>query len=203
MGNQPMVLIARLDDGRSLYAVEREDRGLYVLCQLGSWVNVQQLRASAVASTVDPPNKTGKVLGHMDNDPLPQKAPDATKYGKSKRLAIEAIQSMVKRPSTGNLAESQASALESQPPELSQGDEHASNEPAINEASVPPTASELFDGVRSQYLEALYSKVCYSKPTISAPRRTDKYRHHWLILPKDPFLELVQPSTWTTTPCWT
>ena len=53
MGSQPMVLIARFDDSRTLCAVERESRGLYALCQLGSWVNFQGLKAEAVVSKQD------------------------------------------------------------------------------------------------------------------------------------------------------
>ena len=92
MGSQPMVLIARLDDGRALYAVEREDRGLYVLCQLGSWVNLSQLRAAAVVSKVELPRTTDKHLGEKDNMGVPLITAEASKYSKKKRLAIEAIQ---------------------------------------------------------------------------------------------------------------
>ena len=155
MGNQPMVLIARLDDGRTLYAVERDDRGLYVLCQLGSWVNLQQLRAVAIVSKVELLPKTAE-RAIQDNAPSPLITPEVNKYSKKKRLAIEAIQSMVKRPSTGILADAEPAPTGLQP--LPPSQEHSSKE-AITEVSAQLTATEIFDNVRTQYLEALYSKA--------------------------------------------
>ena len=152
-----MVLIARLDDGRTLYAVEREDRGLYVLCQLGSWVNLQQLRAAAVASKVDLlPKMTERLV--QDDIPVPLIAPEVNKYSKKKRLAIEAIQSMIKRPSTGLSAESQPTPVEPEPVLPSQYQEPPLNDP-VHSVSAQLTAIEIFENVRTQYLEALYSKV--------------------------------------------
>ena len=101
MGSQPVVLIARLDDDRSLYAVERDARGLYVMLHLGSWVDLRQLRAAAVVSRQDLSRTSETPVGP---GAVPQAAPlitpESSKYSKKKRLAIEAIQSMVKRPST-------------------------------------------------------------------------------------------------------
>lgn len=150
-----MVLIARLDDGRTLYAVEREDRGLYVLCQLGSWANLQQLKAAAVASKVELPKTTERTI--QDNVPMPPITPVVSKYSKKKRLAIEAIQSMVKRPSIGRLTESPTSKLEPLAP--SQNQEQPSNDHVINDVSAQLTAAEIFENVRNQYFEALYSKA--------------------------------------------
>ena len=155
MGTQPMVLIARLDDGRTLYAVEREDRGLYVLCQLGSWANLQQLKATAVASKVELPKTTERTI--QENMPMPLITPVVSKYSKKKRLAIEAIQSMVKRPSTGLLTESPTSKPEPFAP--SQNQEQFSNDHVINDVSAQLTAVEIFENVRNLYFEALYSKA--------------------------------------------
>jgi DNA replication regulator SLD3 len=162
MGSQPMVLIARLDDGRTLYAVEREDRGLYVLCQLGSWVDPQQLKAAAVASKVDLlPKTTERPL--QDDIPVPFITPEVNKYSKKKRLAIEAIQSMIKRPYTALLAESQPTSVEPEPVLPSQHQEPPMND-QVNSVSAQLTAIEIFENVRTQYLEALYSKVYFTLP---------------------------------------
>lgn len=160
-----MVLIARLDDGRTLYAVEREGRGLYVLCQLGSWVNLQQLRAAAVALRMESPKGIAKDLKAKDNAAMPLIIPEASKYSKKKRLAIEAIQSMVKRPSTGLLTESQTTGTEPGPNLPSQL-ERTSKDPVINDTSVQLTAIEIFENVRNQYLEALYTKACLTIPLL-------------------------------------
>jgi DNA replication regulator SLD3 len=160
MGSQPMVLIARLDDGRTLYAVEREDRGLYVLCRLGSWVNLHQLKEAVVVSKQELP----KGLERRDpvqqqSTPAPHIAPESSKYSKKKRLAIEAIQSMVRRPSTGLLTESQPVTADLEPIVDSQPTESIVEQPLVDDPATR-TAAEIFDSVRTQYLEALYlSKV--------------------------------------------
>lgn len=170
MGNEPMVLIARLDDGRTLYAVEREDRGLYVLCRLGSWVNLQQLKSASVASIREVPKGQENVFGTGSiQPPVPTATAQTHKYDKKKRLAIEAIQSMVKRPSTAISMDSQQVNDESQPGEtqLLESQDIQSQlldvpgHPTV--AEEPPlqlTSTEILDNVRTQYLEALYlSKV--------------------------------------------
>lgn len=174
MGSQPSILIARLDDTRTLYAVERESRGLYVLCQLGSWVNLHELRAVAVVSRQELPERAG--LPVPTSLPLP--IPESNKYSKKKRLAIEAIQSMVKRPSSGLLvdpqSDSQPSALDLGPTftdsplpiQETPNQESASQEirtfPPVDDVIAQPTAADIFENVRTQYLEALYlSKASY------------------------------------------
>lgn len=165
MGSQPTVLIARLDDGRTLYAVEREDRGLYVLCRLGSWVNLQQLKGASVASKPELSKEQERLSQDGQENFIPIATAETRKYDKKKRLAIEAIQSMVKRPSTAISTDSQqiheeSQNLDSQPTESQQFG-------LPTQASLPEepplqlTSSEILDNVRTQYLEALYlSKVC-------------------------------------------
>lgn len=155
-----MLLIARLDDGRTLYAVEREDRGLYVLCRLGSWVNLRQLREAALVSKQEMPKglETRNSVQEQ-NKSMPHVIPESSKYSKGKRLAIEAIQSMVKRPSTGLLAESQSAITDPEPILDLLPAESIVEHPPIDDPATR-TATEIFDGVRTQYLEALYlSKV--------------------------------------------
>jgi len=161
-----MLLIARLDDGRTLYAVEREDRGLYVLCKLGSWVNLQQLTSAAVVSKQELPKTTDRGFGVGDksqNIPaVPVATQESSKYSKKKRLAIEAVQSMVKRPSSLLLKESQpvtpvdpevvAEPLHTQASQ----EEQATQSQNVDEVVNQPTAAEIFENVRTQYFEALY-----------------------------------------------
>jgi DNA replication regulator SLD3 len=166
MGSQHMVLIARLDEGKSLYAVERETRGLYVLLRLGSWVDLQQLRAAALVSKQDLPRASERlrVPGAIPQA-APVMTPESSQYSKKKRLAIEAIQSMVKRPSV-NLS-TEATPTEALPTHtsleasmVSQSSEKLDSSLSIGDAT-QPTAGEIFENVRNQYFEALYlSKVC-------------------------------------------
>ena len=168
MGSQPMVLIARLDDGRTLFAVEREDPGLYVLCQLGSWVKLEGLRAAAIVSKQEPriglQRRSGSSRESQEEPAVPLITPAMSKDSKKKRLAIEAIQCMMKRSSTANLKESPNVETEPQPvPELQV--EQVAGENVQEDASLQPTASEIFDNVRNQYFETLYLSKVQSRPS--------------------------------------
>ncbi|KAB8289685.1 hypothetical protein EYC80_010597 [Monilinia laxa] len=181
MGNQPMVLIARLDDNRTLYAVERESRGLYVVLQLGSWINIQQLKSSAVVAQTDRADLPvkGLLLGSTAIEPLTAPLITGSKYNKKKRLAIEAIQSMIKRPSTPSTPllpepRPQSAAPESVPVSEAQNETQATvTLPAI-ETTIQATATEIFDNIRTQYFESLYlsktSLAYFAKGPLSRAR---------------------------------
>ncbi|PBP22579.1 hypothetical protein BUE80_DR006430 [Diplocarpon rosae] len=167
LGNKPTVLIARVDDTRALYAVELESRGLYVICKLGSWVDLHDLKAAAVLSKEELPEQAG-LSTPTQSQPIagPHSNPESNKYSQKKRLAIEAIQSMVKRPPISLLTNSQAASTE---PEQAVDDYRLPSQkpnqkfdPQENislstvEDIARPTAAEIFDNFRTQYLEALY-----------------------------------------------
>jgi DNA replication regulator SLD3 len=171
MGSQPMVLIARLDDGRTLCAVEREGRGKSVLCQLGSWVTLQQLKNEAVVSRQEVERGWNLTKIDLDGPPI---VPEAVKYSSKKRLEIEAIQSMVKLPSSSLVGDSQAHVGESQATLVDSDSIIASQcdgntiEPTLDDPAPQPTAAEIFENVRNQYFEALYiSKVRIIGPLVS------------------------------------
>ncbi|KAE9376907.1 hypothetical protein N431DRAFT_480052 [Stipitochalara longipes BDJ] len=176
MGSQPMVLIARLDDARTLCAVERESRGLYALCQLGSWVNLQSLKVEAVVSKQEmpkPPEK-GTIGSAIPQAAIALATPESSKYSKKKRLAIEAIQSMVKRPPPSLVTDYQESPTE---PELSttpQAVKESTVLPPQEEVTTQLTAAEIFENVRNQYFEALYlskaSLAYFAKGPLSRAR---------------------------------
>jgi len=162
MGNEPMVLIARLDDGLTLYAVERQDRGLYVLCQLGSWVNIEQLRAVAVVSRQEV-KAVEKSFGSGGIATCSLVPAASSALSKRKRLAIDAVVSMVKRPCTGLSTETPTS-VESIPTPRSQLKTRLPDpEPPVDEIPTQLTATEIFETVRNHYFEALYlSKVSFN-----------------------------------------
>ncbi|CAG8979415.1 hypothetical protein HYALB_00012448 [Hymenoscyphus albidus] len=182
MGNEPMVLIARLDDGRTLYAVEREDRGLYVLCRLGSWINLHQLRTASVASWQEVPRGPEKGFGiglvPTQHNAAPITTSETRKYDKEKRLAIEALQSMVKRPSTAMSSDFQPANEGSQPLEAQNTESQLLNAPVdvpvVEKPHVQLTSTEILDNVRTQYLEALYlskaSLAYFAKGPLSRAR---------------------------------
>lgn len=159
MGSQPVVLIARLDDGRTLYAVEREERGLYVLCQMGSWVDLRKLEAAAIVSRRESMKTIAKGFGCSENprddNVVSVITSEASKYSKNKRLAIEAIQSMVKRPSTDLLPDSQQTTVALSSPVDSE-ETQVISETVTEDVITQPTATEIFENVRIQYFEALY-----------------------------------------------
>ena len=172
MGSTPVVLIAQLDDNKALYAVEYESKGLYVLFKLGSWVDLGKLCSVAVVSRPftksykhdNPQDVTGR--GASTNNAFSPAESD--KYSKKKRLAIEEIQSMVKRPSTSQSlnieqtvsTEPLGTALPLEPIQIAQLDPVAPIQPLQDAALEQPRAEDILDGIRSQYLDTLYlSKV--------------------------------------------
>ncbi|PBP25431.1 hypothetical protein BUE80_DR003842 [Diplocarpon rosae] len=166
LGNNPTVLIARLDDTRALYAVERESRGLYVICKLGSWVNLHDLKAAAVLSKEELPEQAG-LPTPTQSQPIagPHSNPESNKYSQKKRLAIEAIQSMVKRPPIGLLTDSHAASTDPEqvaddfPLPIQNSNQKLDSQENISLPTVKdiaqPIAAEIFDNFRTQYLEAL------------------------------------------------
>lgn len=49
LGPVPVVLIARNELRGTTYALERQSNGLYVICKLGSWVDLESLAQKAAA----------------------------------------------------------------------------------------------------------------------------------------------------------
>ncbi|KAJ4235952.1 hypothetical protein NW759_001036 [Fusarium solani] len=184
MGSVPVVLLARKESSRAVYALERQENGLYVVFRLGSWVNLEELAkdASAVChERLRPPVKL-ESQGQTASSAIT--TPQLHKDQKMKRAAIEAIQSLVrKRPrsqSVSTLAESErhdgksdaAVPTETKLPspvlmkeELAaiptENAKQAVPSASINPEEPPPqqTADEIFDALRTQYFDALYKSM--------------------------------------------
>jgi len=91
------VLIAHTRSNKHVYAIEREHSGLYVVCKLGSWVNLHTLGKSA--TVVCPPRMrrfAPDVTGANVSE-VPLTTPHMHKESKRKRLAIEELQSLVRK----------------------------------------------------------------------------------------------------------
>jgi DNA replication regulator SLD3 len=167
LGSTPIVLIARSEDGKSYFAVERESRDVYVICKLGSWVRIDQLCGAAVVSRYHLQRGT---VNNIEGPPSAKGAveeavitAEPSKYSKKKRLAIEAIQSMVKRPSRDVSANCQVAAAVLPKSETNVGlqlQEPGDVMEVQDEIVAQPVAADILENIRSQYFEALYlSKV--------------------------------------------
>lgn len=204
-----MVVIARLNNSPTLFAVERESQGLYALCQLGSWINLQQLRTGAVACKQNVIKSSDISFTHE----VPSVENEASKLSNKKRLAIEALQSKVKRPSTGLLTESPGPGsdtpittplIEAQLSETSTETQilGMGSLPPVEDAPAQPTPSEMFDTIRNQYLETLYLSKVGRTAIYCISYDADAPRLHWHILQKVHYLEPEQPSIWITIQPW-
>ncbi|KAK3362742.1 DNA replication regulator SLD3-domain-containing protein [Lasiosphaeria hispida] len=179
------VLLARSESSRAVYAIEREGNGLYVVCKLGTWADVEKLGQGATVLCTQRIRNCN--LAAVDGSAAPALiTTQMHKDNKRKRLAIEEIQSMVRRrsvaerasqsrPSTpiGNLPVSETSAgpnieslveqagtLVGSPILILTGLESVVDPPLhADESLSQPTADDIFQSVRAQYLEALYHSM--------------------------------------------
>lgn len=107
------VLIARSEITKMVYAVESESPGLYVLCKLGSWVDIGELSHDATVVCKER-LKGPKQVKVEDPAGAPLITPQMYKENKRRKLAIEELQAATRRRS-GTLTDmdshSQISAL--------------------------------------------------------------------------------------------
>ncbi|CAJ0553759.1 Ff.00g122710.m01.CDS01 [Fusarium sp. VM40] len=189
MGSGPVVLLARKESSRAVYALERQENGLYAICRLGPWVDLDILAGHASAVCQQRLHPAVKSESQMQNGPSAITTPHIRKEEKTKRAAIEAIQSLVrKRPrsqSVSTLAESvkQETVSEAatptetklpsptlQPEELAASLGELQNQPLLSTISIstpmnideptqPPTTEGIFDTLRTQYFDTLYKSM--------------------------------------------
>ena len=170
------------------YAIERDGSGLYTLCKLGAWVDLELLAQFATAVCISrlPVSRSTQP---MMASAKPITTPQMHDQNKKRRLAIEEIQSIVrKRPRSQSsaLLDPQGRAQPALPAEdgsdsqtasltVEQKTERLSDplipetelnpisnpEPAqINEVRLQPTGEDILQNIRTQYFDMLYhSKV--------------------------------------------
>ena len=178
------VLLARSETSRLVYAIEREGNGLYVLCKLGTWADIENL--SRAATVVCSPRMRGSNPPPVNASAVaPLITPHMHTEGKRKKLAIEEIESMVRRrsiaekDSQGRLAAPlgnptpsddtahQPAGSASDPPKpaadwASDQTKLETPTPALvpeNESPMLPSADDIFQNIRTQYFEALYHSM--------------------------------------------
>jgi DNA replication regulator SLD3 len=187
LGSRPVVLIARMETNKTAYALERQDVGLYTLCRLGDWIDLGKLSGHA---TVAYTKLLKPRLVQLDMvRPSASTTPQLHKESKKRRLAMEAIQSLVKRPAksqstllppqateatpapaasvsivrevreTAQAVESSSELEKRHELELRDGTSCPAAASVLHEASSIQTADEIFENVRLQYFEALYHSM--------------------------------------------
>ena len=113
----------------SIFAIERDEAGLYVLCKLGSWVNIQRLAENATALCQQRMPASAKAAVSTDEHVLAT-AQDHKDRGK-KRLAIAELQSIVRRkPSSQIVTDATPAADVDAPTQTDTTMEAADNLPA-------------------------------------------------------------------------
>ncbi|KAI1815488.1 DNA replication regulator SLD3-domain-containing protein [Poronia punctata] len=147
MGNRPVVLIARLESNKSNYVIERQENSLYTLCHLGSWVDLEQLCDVASVSLAGLIRKQ-QPLPAPRTTAAPLTTPQISHTYKKRRLAIEAIQSLVKKPTRSRSVSA-----------LSQADD----------AARPPTATRESERPNGPKAESVGVVDDLPFPDISAP----------------------------------
>ncbi|KAK9438768.1 DNA replication regulator Sld3 [Metarhizium brunneum] len=185
LASSASIVIARNEPKRTIYALERQPNGLYVMCKLGSWVDLGELarRATALCHQRLAPARQHR---NEREDDAPLTTPHLHKEHKKKRAAIEAIQSLVRKKSKpqavqqehgsdekGDEVEVDIRASQLPSPEIKSDEQNnAQNLVNVQDASMtghsvddaPPassqqTAEEIFDNIRTQYFEALYRSM--------------------------------------------
>ncbi|KAI1825494.1 DNA replication regulator SLD3-domain-containing protein [Xylaria intraflava] len=187
VGSRPVVLIARLESNKTVYAIERQANTLYTLCHLGSWVDLEQLSnlATVACHTLIrklPPNSAPDLIAAV-----PLTTPQISHTNKKRKLAIESIQSLVKkparsrslslRPQAGDVSSISPASQGSNAPDAENAaaapDTPSSATPALGPNVTPqidvvqdedaalsvPNAERIFETIRNQYFEALYHSM--------------------------------------------
>ncbi|TFB06289.1 hypothetical protein CCMA1212_001713 [Trichoderma ghanense] len=189
LGPAPIVLVARNELRGTAYALERQSNGLYVLCKLAPWADLESLAQKATAVRYErlSPVKTERIE-HPGGEALI--TPQLHVEQKKKRAAIEAIQSqMRKRVRSQSVSTVGIMTKEEEPQEpeslLSQlpspdlSSEQAplpGAEDQVNPVSMASSAEEIFEGIRTHYFDALYksmgSLAYFAKGPLSRARST-------------------------------
>ena len=184
------VLLARSEVNRTIYAIERGGDGLYVLCKLGMWADIEKLAQGATVVCSQRMKSQKLARPEVSSPAVPLITPRMHKESKNRRLAIEEIQAKVRqrsaaeresqsRPSTPitNTAASEEPASQEVEPaagpaveqapdaELAPAEPEISDQLPLNigEPLAPPTAEYIFQTIRTQYWEALYHSMVCSK----------------------------------------
>lgn len=176
------ILLARSETRRAVYAIERQDDGLYTLCKLGPWVDVRMIARHATLKCHQRLRSAKEPLAQPNPSQVPLVTPQIHKDNKRRRLAIEEIQSLVKKRARSQSVATVLSTEQSQlvlpeansPAMQSPRAEHfsesktpapqlmtqATPQPDLVETTLSqPTAEVIFENIRNSYVETLYHSM--------------------------------------------
>ncbi|KAK7511441.1 DNA replication regulator SLD3-domain-containing protein [Phyllosticta citriasiana] len=163
---RPKVLVTQLQGSKTLFAVERVQRGVYALCKLGKWVKVEDLEASRQSSAptqlqsrYDNPTKAlknGNGGAWWAGAALADQQPDV-KAGKRTDSAPRLFMGRP-RPAT---PQKEAQAVLTDDPFVETQPQDPFAEPMAvdgpeSQPERPQTAEEVFQALVQQYLDMLY-----------------------------------------------
>jgi DNA replication regulator SLD3 len=213
VGSTSSILIARYEQKGSVFALERHNsgHGLYMVCKVGDWVDLQELKKHALALSHErlQPIKVEEAFDRPISTAVT--TPHLHKGNKKKQAAIEAIQTLVKKR-----ARSESVALLNELPRLESiiepgqpitqspllpydafvpGKEHLdeatqvqSPAPIIGAETLPhepqQSADAIFDNIRTQYFDALYKSMVRKHRYTLFYHTNDILRDHWHTLQK-------------------
>ncbi|OIW34758.1 hypothetical protein CONLIGDRAFT_626807 [Coniochaeta ligniaria NRRL 30616] len=175
------LLLARSETKRVVYAIERQHDGLYTLCKLGPWVDMEVLSQSATVICSQRLRQNEPVF-RSNAGPLPLTTPQLHKENKKRRLAIEEIHSLVKKRARSQSVAPVPSGEQAQcilpeivPPVEQTPPNEASSESktaapqqsahltpqhgSLEATSSQVTAEGIFENIRNSYVEALYHSM--------------------------------------------
>lgn len=173
MGSVPVVLLAKSESNRVTYALERQDSGLYVVCRLGSWIDLESLAQHATAVCQDRLTHIAGPVSRGRAAPSALTTPQLHTEQKTKKAAIEAIQSLVRKRARSQSvttfadAEPKEEPSEVAIPTLSRlpspapKNDGLSASPGqdIKHTTPSQTADTIFDSIRTQYFDTLYKSM--------------------------------------------
>lgn len=223
LGPSRSVLLARIEPRGAVYAFERQPDGLYVVCKLGSWVQLEALAENATTICHDRVFPVKLESTTSQNDAPAIITPQMHHKQKQKRAAIEAIQSLVRKRAKSQVdvpmpdeskspevATAGDPTLESSPQGEVSGEAAAAETPnmkyqsMINDTVPGPSpaqdqspqdlATGIFNTIRVQYFEALYKSKVSRFGTAVYIWANVTSRDHSRILQRGHCLEHAQPS---------
>lgn len=193
------VLLARAETTQTVYAIEREGAGLYVVCKLGDWVDVEGLSQQATV-VISRRLKASRPTAGITAGAAAILTTGLYHENKKKRLAIEDIQSVVSKRARSQSLVAVDKAVrpqksvqlptpadtDSTTPVPSEGvgspsghvlgptvdtahAKPASVHPQEEATPAHPTAEDIFQNIRRHYLEALYHSLVCLYPRVHLP----------------------------------
>ena len=200
--NQPVVLISQSTVDDSLYAVERVQSGIYMLCKLGHWVKLSMLlRLRAPLDCMQ--TRKGQCQQHFNT------SEDEWWRTAAVKVDLEAQDIGSNAPGLGGAYGPRLCLQRPQRRSTPQSPVTEAMPAAVVERQVVATLNymadeplqqpeEILNMIRSQYQEALYASMVSPCCCVDITLITDCIiRHHWHILQKDHYLELEPLSIFT------